>query len=52
MDEYREIVRNSKDFNEDSALTMDRSALQNEIIETVVPNKAAIASYQNKGGQF
>lgn len=37
MDEYREVVRNSKDFNEDSALTMDHTALQNEIIETVVP---------------
>lgn len=37
MNEYHEVVRNSKDFNEDSALTMDRAALQNEIIETVVP---------------
>ena len=37
MEEYREFVRNSKDFNEDTALTLNRSALQNEIIEAVVP---------------
>jgi len=34
---YRKVIRDSKDFNEDTALTLDRSALQNEIIETVVP---------------
>ncbi|MFC6170337.1 hypothetical protein [Loigolactobacillus jiayinensis] len=34
---YRKVIRDSKDFNEDTALTLDRSELQNQIIETVVP---------------
>lgn len=35
--DYRKVIRDSKDFNENTALTMDRSALQNQIIEAVVP---------------